>query len=575
MAYFASLAALLEPEASSSGPVATPILLWSVAVALASQQAMTLDASSPLAELAAHLTILVPDAPPEIEGCDLLGRAYEYLMAPADRRKRGAHFTPTSVADVVAAAAIPEPLLGPVTVCDPACGGGALLLAAARRMASSGVMKAIVVEHMYGCDIDPLATAVTDAALALWSGGRRANIVHGDGLMHDGLWGVDQFDVVIGNPPFLNQLGTATVRSLEERTELSHRFGSLSKGYSDTAAIFLVRGVQLTHDGGRVAMILPESILTTAATEPVRRWVTNHGRLEAVWIPGSRLFDAQVRVCVPVIAVEAPGDPKSMPVVLITGHSAERHSTYSLAFAHEWSALGAHGQGIPTCVLVASDKSLDDLAICTADFRDQYYGLIPHVFEADDPRFHATPPTDRASLVSVGLIDLGVQHWGARAVKFGGATYREPVVDLNSLAAHDPKLAAWASHRLVPKILVATQTKVVEAVADVDGVWLPSVPVLSVIPRQRDDLWRVMAVLCHPMISAWLAHQAIGSGLSAATMRLRANQLAAVPLPLDPGAWSAAALAVQRNDWLGLAAIDLYGPTSPDVASWWLAHVAG
>ena len=44
----------------------------------------------------------------------------------------------------------------------------------------------------------------------------------------------------------------------------------------------------------------------------------------------------------------------------------------------------------------------------------------------------------------------------------------------------------WAQRKLVPKVLVANQTRLIEAVADPDGAWLPGVPVNTVTPTARD-----------------------------------------------------------------------------------------
>ncbi len=53
----------------------------------------------------------------------------------------------------------------------------------------------------------------------------------------------------------------------------------------------------------------------------------------------------------------------------------------------------------------------------------------------------------------------------------------------STLARDGPELARWVGGRLVPKVLVATQTAVLEAAADPTGAWVPSVPVISVEPR--------------------------------------------------------------------------------------------
>ncbi|MGE0000142.1 MAG: hypothetical protein AB7U39_24750, partial [Ilumatobacteraceae bacterium] len=157
---------------------------------------------------------------------------------------------------------------------------------------------------------------------------------------------------------------------------------------------------------------------------------------------------------------------------------------------------------------------LGDIAQFAVDFRDQYYGLIGAV--GDD--------VDGPPLITAGLIDPGRCLWGERPVRFAKRRYAAPRVALDRLS---PKLQSWAERRLVPKILVANQTSVIEAVVDRHGDWLPSVPVITCAAL---DLDTVMGVLGSPDATAWVRHQAAGSGLSANTVRLTPALLASIPI---------------------------------------------
>lgn len=90
-----------------------------------------------------------------------------------------------------------------------------------------------------------------------------------------------------------------------------------------------------------------------------------------------------------------------------------------------------------------------------------------------------------------------------------------------------PTLQKWAAARLVPKILIANQARVIEAVHDAAGQWLPSVPVITCVTAQPD---RVLAVLASPGANEWVQQHAAGSGLSATSVRLNPRLLAALPL---------------------------------------------
>jgi hypothetical protein len=221
-----------------------------------------------------------------------------------------------------------------------------------------------------------------------------------------------------------------------------------------------------------------------------------------------------------------------------------------------WSHLVADTAAIPHVRLETSER-LGDRAGATADFRDQYYGLIGAVAdEADGP-----------ALVTSGLIEPGRCEWGQRPVRFARATYEAPRVALDRL---DAPLQLWAKRRLVPKVLVAMQTRVIEAVVDADGAWLPSVPVVTVVPHDAGDLWHVGAVLCAPAVSAWAASTYLGVALAPTAIKLSARQVLEVPLPNR--SWDDAATALRAGDVdaCGRAMDRAYGT---DVYAWWRERI--
>jgi hypothetical protein len=152
------------------------------------------------------------------------------------------------------------------------------------------------------------------------------------------------------------------------------------------------------------------------------------------------------------------------------------------------------------------------------------------------------------------------------------------VVDVDSLAAASSRLGAWAAARLVPKVLVAGQGRVIEAVVDERGEWLPSVPVVSVVPHQAADLWRLLAVLLAPPVVAHAAARYLGTGLTPGSVKVSARQLAALPLPPDEQAWAAAADLARdgRLPEAGTVMTDAYGIDPADgVLGWWLGRLGG
>jgi hypothetical protein len=101
-----------------------------------------------------------------------------------------------------------------------------------------------------------------------------------------------------------------------------------------------------------------------------------------------------------------------------------------------------------------------------------------------------------------------------------------------SLDRLSPVMRQWAQRRLVQKILIANQTRVIEAVHDVRGEWIPGVPVITCVTSSPDV---VLDVLTSEAATAWVHDRAAGSGLGAGTVRLSPALLAGVPLPAPLG----------------------------------------
>jgi hypothetical protein len=454
------------------------------------------------------------------------------------RKQLGAWYTPPDLVETVVESVVTSEFVGrrsrPLAVLDPSCGDGRFLAATRRRLDALGATSVLT-----GCDIDAGAIAAAGAALP-----SPAELFEADALSVT--WPSRRFDLVIGNPPFLSQLATATTRG-----GTSRRGGG---PYADAAAEFLALAGELVEpDGGRVALVLPQSMLGSRDAEDIRDSIGSRARMVWSWWTGRRVFDAQVLVC--VLAFEF-GEPE--PV--------ERRSN--------WTHVVTSRRCVPTLPDdVRADGCLGDRARLNANFRDEYYGMIPGVGD------HDSGP----HLVSSGLVDPGRSWWGQRPVTFAKQRYERPRVDLARLDDH---MVRWARRRLVPKVLVANQTRIVEAVCDPCGEWLPAVPVLGVYPtgahwddadrRPAADLarsaWEIAAVLTSPLASAWLWHRGAGTGLSADAIRLSPVTLGALPWP--DGDLAPAVCALRAGDVRGCAvAVDAaYGIGDDQALSdWWTA----
>jgi len=446
-------------------------------------------------------------------------------QAATNRKLLGAWYTPPELVDVVVdnVVATFRPARGrPVRVLDPACGDGRFLFSVAERLAEHGAAA-----ELTGCDIDGVV-------LGTISGPVRT--IEDDALAHD--WGDETFDIVVGNPPFLSQMATSTSRGGASR----HGGGP----YADAAVEFLALAVRLARpDGGRVGLVLPQSIVGARDAGPVRGAVAQLADLTwSWWAPRQRHFDASVNVC--ALGFERPA----------------RNRDTGMA----WTRVVTDRLGVPVLDRgqLATVGTLGERAELNANFRDEYYALVPAVHEGGEG-----PP-----LVTSGLIDPGICLWGRRPMTFARRTFTCPRVDLSRLTGRFPR---WAERKLVPKVLVANQTRILEAVADPSGAWLPGVPVNTVTPNDDSTpVDAIAAVITSPVASVLAWQLGAGTGLSTVSVRVGPALLAQLPWPAGDLSDATAALADGDIEACGSAICLAYGIEVRDTApmlEWWRSQL--
>lgn len=525
------------------------------------------------------------------------------------RHQSGAFYTPDAIIDGLLDRAL-DPLLDAaeeqddplrsllaIRVCDPACGTGHFLARAAERIVARAtehtseedrdrVRVVVLRDCVHGSEIDPISVHV--CRRRLWSLGgdnelppshHDRRIHHGSGLLGapnrmttidaaDGWcrshlgdeldvvqpvhWNIvfeRGFDLVIGNPPFLNQLGKRTSLARNATTLLRDRFGDAIRSYTDPAAIFLRLSMELARPGGRIAMIQPQSMLAARDTLGIRRDLAKTTRLTNLWLAIDHVFDAAVHVCAPVFERT---DERITRLHRSTGADFVRMDDVDvdmdvLAEEATWSFLVSDLVGIPSPPATsAATVKIGDIADATADFRDQYYGLRGMVSEAPEEG----PDAGHVPLVTTGLIDPAASHWGRRTVRYDRRKWMRPQVDLHALA-RETKLGPWADARLVPKILLATQTKVLEAYVDEIGELLPMTPLITVVPLDPDRLWHVAAAIASPVTTAIAAARYYGVARSSQAIKLAASQVLSLPAPQEGEHWDSAAEAFRTANETG------------------------
>lgn len=221
-------------------------------------------------------------SPSHLEGEDVIGNAYEYLIANfADNagKKAGEFFTPSEVSTLLAKLTKSKP---GARICDPTCGSGSLLIKAGREVGSNNF-------SLYGQEANGSTWALAVMNMFL-HGFDNATIRWGDTIRNPKLKEGDQlmkFDTVVANPPFsLDKWGADIAVG-----DVYNRFwrGVPSKSKGDWA--FISHMIETLNETGKAGVVVPHGVLFRGSSEgKIREKTIEDNLLETVIGLPSNLF---------------------------------------------------------------------------------------------------------------------------------------------------------------------------------------------------------------------------------------------------------------------------------------------
>jgi adenine-specific DNA-methyltransferase len=198
------------------------------------------------------------------------------------RRRRGIFYTPDPLAHRIAEWAVTQP---GATVLDPSFGGCAFLRAAVSRLRHLRAPRAA--RQVFGADRDPAARTWLSSILE--QGADEKQFLFEDFLSLRPRQFRTLFSAVLGNPPYVKhhslpqRLQRAAARAL---TENELRLSAMASYW----AYFALHSIDFVAPGGRLALILPGSLVHADYASVVRSSLTNaFGKVTAIFLQ-ERIF---------------------------------------------------------------------------------------------------------------------------------------------------------------------------------------------------------------------------------------------------------------------------------------------
>ena len=260
-----------------------------------------------------HFSLVLTDT-------DVKGKAYETIVGANLRGDRGEFFTPRNVCKMAVESLFhmyPREKWHNLRVIDPACGTGGFLIEVINFLKryfaeeerkkwtdetqavkqAEQRLKTYCEQLLYGIDINPLLVRASQMNEVVHGNGS-GNLFSENSLVPSGEWKKDTrtklkletFDLVFTNPPFgskipiddshiLSQYDLGYIWQPMDKEEFQ-RTDRLQKSVPPEQ-LFIDRCIQLLKPKGKLAIVLPDSILSNPGLAYIRYWILRRTRVVA------------------------------------------------------------------------------------------------------------------------------------------------------------------------------------------------------------------------------------------------------------------------------------------------------
>ncbi|WP_233144560.1 type I restriction-modification system subunit M [Methyloprofundus sedimenti] len=237
-----------------------------------------------------------------VEGDDLLGDAYEYLMrhfATDSGKSKGQFYTPSEVSRILAkVVGITDKTNQNQTVYDPTCGSGSLLLKAADE-APRGLT-------IYGQEMDNATAALARMNMILHD--NVSAKIWQDNTLASPQWkdangNLKTFDFAVANPPFSFKSWSSGINLINDEFK-RFEYGVPPDKNGDFA--FLLHILKSLKSTGKGAVILPHGVLFRGNAEArIREKLIHQGYIKGIiGLPANLFYGTGIPACIIVMDKE-------------------------------------------------------------------------------------------------------------------------------------------------------------------------------------------------------------------------------------------------------------------------------
>ena len=445
----------------------------------------------------------------------------EPQLARQEKRSKGVYYTPPEIVRWMVTRCLgvlkaTGPTASPLRILDPSCGAGAFL---------HEVQSQISDRTLVGIDIDPTSIATATRVL-------NPTPTHAPALTPPQLLPADflspsfsppPFDLILGNPPYVNIRELAKSSSPAYRQELRQRFKS-ARGNFDLYVLFLERALDLLKPGGVFGMIIPNKWSGLDYARPLRELLLTETTLhDIVDLSGISVF-AEAEVYPQILIFQKTSPAKSHAVRVREVHSAaELFQDQPVVRTMSQFLLSPRSISLHGTLDVESRVPTEPLGQRVRLHSGASGYTAGHMAELLQ---EAGDETSSEKRIHPFIVSGNIDRYSIRLgnVRYMQRKFRQPLLDLNSDSLSPLKKKLYAN----PKIVVAGMSQRLEAAYDAQGLALGVQVYAAAEPL--DDPYFLLGLLNSRLMSFLFRERFAAKKLAGGYLAMNKGQLEQLPI---------------------------------------------
>ncbi len=332
------------------------------------------------------------------------------------------------------------------------------------------------------------------------------------------------FDVVIGNPPYIDS-ERMTKSDLSETREIVNKLMTYTKGNWDIYIAFFERGIRLMNDASFLSYITPDKWLSKPFGNTLRKNQLQH--FSFITETGRSIFkEAKVDSIVTGIS------SRILPLLLISEFSKGRPTKsklinkeslfepYALDFLFsDYLSVISKLEGAP--------RRLINLATCeNACATSDAYKLKPFIVndinKSEDKK-------DYLMVINTGTVGKFRFNWGVKEMTYLKGKYIRPYVHRNKFLSEFGK--SYGERSIRPKLIIKGLT-LLDASIDINGIYLPGKSTL-VLPCENLSLLKYFLLLINSSLAFFYIKERYRGSSYNQGINFTKGMINELPLPVD------------------------------------------